>query len=275
MGVDAKIVEESERPFPIKPSRSQMCTEQGFKFARTHEQIFEFLFFSLNLAIKADETRLVAARALAQIDEDHKNRLVAIEAEKDHTVKAFGKFGRLMYENMCIRIVDNFICFLSDTIQVCMNKRPELLRSSEKVGIDEVLRFSNFKDLTAFLVDRKINEISYGGIKEIEPFFLDRTGINLFSSEGDRTKALISIELRNIYTHNRGVINDIFVKRTHKLSHGYKFVRGKRFAVHFDDVVDFANCMYSNAIRLDALVAKKFRVRRKLYKTWLEGRRVV
>ena len=98
-----------------------------------------------------------------------------------------------------------------------------MLRSSETIKIEDVLRFDNYDALIEFLVERRINELSYGGIREVNAFLLGRTGIGLWASDEERSLLSVSVELRNIYTHNRGVVNEMFVRKTKGSVHSFKF----------------------------------------------------
>ncbi len=95
--------------------------------------MFDFLFFAIRLASERDEMTFEAARVLAMIDVEYEGKFVEIEKDKKRTFNALRKFSVLMSENLCIRSVDNFLAYLSETIQMCMKSRPEMLRSSETI----------------------------------------------------------------------------------------------------------------------------------------------
>jgi hypothetical protein len=96
----------------------------------------------------------------------------------------------------------------------------------------------------------------------------ERTGIKLIEDEEERAALSFAIELRNIYTHNRGVVNETFLRRLKALKHGFSIVKGTRFHADFDTIVNLTNNMASIAKRLDQCVAAKFKVRQKAYETW-------
>jgi len=169
---------------------------------------------------------------------------------------------------MIIRLVDNFMSFLSETLQACMSKKPELLRSKEQIKTEDVLRFTNRRELVDFLVNRKLNELGYGGLRGIEEFMDQRLNVRLVKSDDERALLSIAIELRNIYTHNRGVANELFLSRIAEHEHAYKFIQGKRFHADFDQIVRFANNLFDIAIQLDGQVLTKFGLQKRRYVTW-------
>lgn len=255
--------------YPLLLDNSHMCTERLYHYFWRQFTIFDFFYFGLELALQIDRQRLIAAEALAEGgSKKDEMRLKEVEKNKDPAFKKLQSFSSLQSENICIRAADNFICYLSEIIQSAMRKKPELLKSNEQVRIEDILRFSNQRDLISFLVDRKLNELTYGGIREIEKFLEDRTGITLVSNDEERATLSFAIELRNIYTHNRGVVNDIFVRRLSGVQHGYKLQKGKRFHAEFETVIQLSNNMASLAIRLDDQFNSKFKLKTKRYATW-------
>lgn len=251
-------------PRLLQPDARELCTVTLRRFLKRHHAVFDFFFFGIHLAVRADEVRLTATKALAKAgrDKDVENLKRAAE-DPNPAQDKLNSFGDLQSENIVIRIVDNFLSFLSELIQEAFLRRPQMLRSEEKIRLDDVLRFSRYSDLTAFLVERKINELSYGGIAEVEKFLQLRTGLSLFETEEERTLLVLAIELRNIYSHSRGVVSEITMRRVANLETEWHFEKGEKFGIGYDEIVVLANNVMVIARRLDAAFAGKFRIRRK------------
>lgn len=251
-------------PMLLQPDERELCTMTLRRFLKRHHAVFDFFFFGIHLAVRTDEMRMTAAKALASVgrEKDVEN-LKRTEEDPKPAQDKLNSFGDLQSENIVIRLADNFLSFLSELIQEAFLRRPEMLRSEEKIRLDDVLRFSRYSDLTAFLVDRKINELSYGGIGEVEKFLQQRTGLSLFESEEEKTLLVLVIELRNIYSHSRGVVSETTLRRVANLETKWQFEKGKKFGVGYDEIVALANNLMVIARRLDAAFAEKFRIRRK------------
>ncbi len=241
--------------FPIS---SELCTKPLFLFLQRYHQIFKFLFFSSNLAVVRDQTRLIAARALATRSEEDKKYLEELERNKNPTFEKFRDFADFQSENMCIRLADNFLCYISDVTQICMKSRPEVLRSSETVKVEDILKLSSYTEVVEFLVERKINELSYAGTNKLNDFFTQRFGYSLWTSNHERSILIVAIEIRNIHTHSRGIVNRIFLNRIKDTVHPFNFTNGRKFHAGFDDLVILAKNMALIARRVDALAAEKF-----------------
>ena len=258
--------EKSDSLIPPYLSDESLCGKELFRYYRNNKTIFDFFFFGIDLVTKLDEAGLVATKVLAEGgDRKHRERLQILEKNPRPAFKKLQSFGRFQAEVICIRLVDNFSCFLSETIQSAMLKRPEMLRSSEQVKLSEVLRFTKYQDLVEFLVNRKVNELSYRGIQDIEDFLVDRVGCKLTETTEDRDNLSLAIELRNIYTHTRGVVSEVTLKRLKGTKFYDQLKLGDDYHVGYDEIIILARSMFKIACDLDLQFSKKFRFRRIAY----------
>jgi hypothetical protein len=67
--------------------------------------------------------------------------------------------------------------------------------------------------LIAAIVEKKVNELSYHGMKDVTEFFEKKLGLQLFTDRDDLFKAALHVDIRNLITHNRGIVNRIFQQR--------------------------------------------------------------
>jgi len=264
------LTEDSERPVSLRvPQRNSVCTKACYSFQRQHFIIFDFFFFGLNLTTNTDSMRLKAAEALAFAERpEDLERLEVIKKNPKPNFKKLQSFSNYQSEIMITQSVDNFLWYVSTLLQTCMTKRPEILRSKEQIKTEDILKFSKRSDIVQFLIDRKVNELSYGGLRKLEEFLNQNLGIPLFNSEDERTLVMVAVELRNIYIHNRGIVNQMFLGRMKDRNHQFSFVEGKRFHTDFDLLVDLTNALFDVAIKVDLLAMKKFKLHRKRYSTW-------
>ena len=155
-----------------------------------------------------------------------------------------------------------------------MKRKPEIIKSGETVKIEEIFNYPSRRELINYLIDRKINSLSYGGLKQIEKFIFEALNIDLFSTEKDRNLLRIFIEVRNIQTHNRGYVNRIFLDRVEDLlpSFHFKFKEGKKAHLDFDDLSIISKVCVTTSLDLDARTAEKFGIQRKKISTWLKDK---
>ncbi len=258
-----------DRAFPTAPEQNELCSPELRTFLRTHHQIYDFFLFNIMIATRVDDQRMTAAKALAKLGRPKDvEALKLAEEEPEPAFKKLQEFGRLQQENICIRSVNNFMSYLSEIVQASLMKKPEILRSSESVKLEDILRFSNYKELVAFLVNRKVNELSYKSLSDFEDFIRDRTGLSLSESEDHKNNIMFGIEVRNAFTHSRGIVTDTTIRRLSKIDHGRSISVGRRFEAGFDELVSISNSLVAVARDLDQRFCEKFKIRRKRYKSY-------
>jgi hypothetical protein len=268
------MVDEAEPlHLPIVAS-DELCSAPLHRFLREYVDALDFFFFTINLASGADEARMIAAKALAEGgSEEDQRRYDEILESPTTTFDKLTKFGWIQSRNLVLTVSNGYLCYLSEIIQEVMRRRPEVLRSSATIPLSDVLSFARYTDLISFLVDRQINEIAYGGLLDIDKYVSGRLGLDLFENSEVRDLLIILIESRNIYTHNRGIVNELFLKRVRNHC-GFTFQPGRRFHVGMEDFIKLTENCIAAARRLDQRICPKFKVARKRYRSWQRPRRV-
>ena len=128
-------------------------------------------------------------------------------------------------------------------------------------------------DLRAYIANKKINELSYGGLKQIQEFISDRLGVEMFTSTEQQSLLTIFVELRNIHTHNRGIVNQLFLDRIGEGHKQFKFTLAKLFHVDLDNFILLSKNAIEVALQVDDSLAKKFKIKRSHYKKRLAKER--
>ena len=224
------------------------------------------------MATSIDKQRLVAAKALAKFgSEEDRLRLEELNDSPQQMFDKLTTFSNLQSENLCIRSIDNFTSYLSEIVQRVMKKRPEILKSSESILLEDVLEFKNYRDLIEFISNRKINELSYKKLSEFEKFLKDRTGLFFTDIKKDRSTLMLGIEARNIYTHNRGVVNEVTLRKLSEMNIDHDLKHGERYHMGFDELTQLQNASMRIARNIDSRFAEKFRIQRKKFSTFADN----
>ena len=258
---------ERYRSTNLDPNR--LCTRALYRFAHEYHETVRFFFFVITLASRADQMRLVASKALAEgmaKPEDIK----AYEEAQTNPSPVFDelrKFAYIQSQNLVLRTSNAFLLYYSEIIQAAILKRPETLKSKQTIRWDELLGFTRFDDVVRYLIDKKINDLSYAGLGQMEDFMFERLGIDGSITDEQRSLAAIFVEIRNIYTHNRGIVNGVFLARI-KDHLEFKFVDGDYFHTDFDIFSRLSGNCLEVACAINEAVAKKFGLKRKRYRVW-------
>lgn len=249
------------------------CTKSMYFLVYDYLSAVELFIFTANLASRADKGAERAAKALLELAENETDRqryLKTIEAVAENR-GAFGnlrKFRATQSRYLLTTTVEAYNCYLSHIIQCVLSRNEMMLKSGDKVvSVEELLDFKTKKELVDYLIDRKLHDLAYGGIKGIEKYMSDVFGIAMFENDEQRDLFVVFSELRNVHVHNRGYINRLFLMRV-KNVRGFKFEKNKRFVLDLDDIFALSKNLFTVAIRMDRLIARKYHLDRKRYSNW-------
>ena len=152
------------------------------------------------------------------------------------------------------RTVDNFITYFKDLLAEVINVSPEILRSKEQERLDFILQFDTIEELRNVIAEKKIEELFYRGILDINKFFEEKLGIKLFKTEEDLNNVNALVKQRNLIVHNRGRINKQFLKEFPKSN----FEENKYLVFSYENLSRI-NVMLSNfLVYIDKEVGSKF-----------------
>lgn len=254
----------------LDPKR--LCTRALYRFVQDYHETVRFFLFTVNLATRADEMRLIASKALAGHggSPEYIKGYEEAQANPSPVFDELKKFGSIQSQTLVLRASNAFLLYYSEIIQSAILKRPEILKSRQTIRWDELLGFTRFDEVVRYLIDKKVNELSYAGLGQMEEFMFERLGLAGSLSDEQRALVAIFVEIRNIYTHNRGVVNGIFLARVNDHM-GFNFVDGEYFHTDFDAFYRLGGNCLEVAYTIDEAIAKKFGLKRKRYSVWRSG----
>ena len=221
-----------------------------------------------------DDGRVKAAKALlttAKNDEE-RERFEKSAAEPDVVLNQLKKHAVVNSQNLTNNIVNAFQRYFSAIIYSAALKRPAMMSSSQSIKIEDVFRFSRHKDLVNHIIDKKVNELAYGGLVDMERYFNERIGVTMFSDQRQRDLMRLFVEVRNINVHNGGIVNELFASRVGVVD-GFSYTKGKLFHVDFDLLIALTDNAMKVATNIDSVVAKKFGMRLQRHRQWLDPSR--
>lgn len=268
--VEASTEDEAPPPPAFYPPPTFVCTEAYADFLKEYRANIDYFMFIAYMAANADKAMAAVSQALAIVsnDPEAKARYERHLKEPDRTFRTLRRYSVLTSQNLTNGVVNAFQRYFSTLIQKAALKRPQIMASAkEQVRVDDVLRFSRHRDLVRYVVDRKINALSYGGLEELERYYDERLGVQMFQNERQKSLLRLFIEARNINVHNGGRVNEIFAQRVGNVD-GFPYTQGELFQIDFDDLITLATNAMTVAQAMDATISSKFDMRRKTVASW-------
>ena len=119
----------------------------------------------------------------------------------------------LMLQLFFCRHVDNFQIFLEETLRAVYHKQPGLLRKSEQVTLAQVLAHANMDAFVEEVIETRIHKLAYKSIRDLATFFKEDIKFDLFKERKTLEIVELAFDVRNLITHNYGIVNKIFLSK--------------------------------------------------------------
>ncbi len=212
------------------------------------------------MAVHIDRTTQIAKKTLEfnpLVDKEinYDDYEVDMKSEKAHPVLVkLGSYNIFIRELMLSRGVDNYLAYISELLFLIFKSKPEMLKSNEQITIETILHHSSMDDLLITIAEKKVHELSYQGLKELALYLKSKFGLILFQSQAEILKAIEIIEIRNLIIHNRGVINNIYLKKTK--SKNYEI--GQKLDLSIETIQDYLNFLANSVQEIDSAAIDKF-----------------
>jgi hypothetical protein len=189
-------------------------TPAGWSFLRENNRLVGFVFYITRLATSTDEKARIAVRALYETEDPETYRSSLEKIEKEGATQELRKQHRdMVLEMMLSRLAENFLVYVTELLTLIFRTRPETLRSSETVRLDAILKHGTMEELVHDLAERRVNQLSYQGMRDLAAYLSNRLGFDIFSGCEQLERAIRIIESRNVIVHNRGRVSELFRSR--------------------------------------------------------------
>ncbi len=131
--------------------------------------------------------------------------------ELGYSQMIFGSKVMPFLREMClIYLISNFEEFLKNVLSVVFTSKPEALKSTKQISVEEVINSGTMPELLEKIIEHEVNDILDEGIDKYEKFLEDRFGVPL-STDSDWTKFKEKFYRRNLLVHNNGIVNKKYI----------------------------------------------------------------
>lgn len=209
------------------------ATSAAFAFVNEHSRLLDFASFSQRAFVDLIKSEI---------------------AEQGKPSDTRQSNEMMLHELILTRTVDNFLCFISDLLALIYKTKPEMLRSSEQERVDFILRFSDMNQLCTAIAEKRVERLSYLGLKELAEYIETHMAFELFESKDELDNAAILVEMRNICVHSRGCVGSISARRFPQLLNQV----GKRIDLSYDTVTANRKFLENCVFDIDVRATEKF-----------------
>jgi len=232
-------------------NRTELTTGPCSRFFKFDDEIKEFFIFFVKWTRRPDE---MYRDVVELIHKDEPEKLKELLAEPMRGEVHLKRFSRFVMEMMVIRGADNFLTYVSELLALVFTSRPETLKSGETVRLEEILQHPTMDDLVTRLAERRVERLSYQGMKDLQKDLAEKLNFEIFPSSGPLSRAVRIIEIRNLFVHNRGIVNRTFLSRTGDSS----LAIGSLFKLSPHSVISELDFLAQSVLDIDERAALKF-----------------
>lgn len=162
--------------------------------------------------------------------------------------------GEALIRMLFSSFLDTFEKYLSDLLLEIYLAKPETLKSSATITMEEVLKHHNMNDFVQYVANKKIEKLTKGNIKG----FIDENkqikGLAVFTKELIERLDLY-FQIRHLYTHSNGRIDAKFIK-----SATGSWQIGDIHNMPIDEVCDMIELVCQTVDQLDKAAISKYKL---------------
>jgi hypothetical protein len=241
---------------------SSYYTQPLIELHKNITSLLKMVSFFNHLAIRSDYVSFTAANALLKIEdissgelEEKQNRYKqTIEEKGDGAVKKFLEYEKMLHEMILCKCVDIFNIYVSNILAMIYLKNPKTLSSSKQIDIKFILNHENMDELIYAIAEKKISELTYKSIEELNNIIFNEIGLQLIDDKSDLELLSMINAIRNLIVHSNSIIDNTFLR----IVKGCNQTKGEALNLSSKDVYDWIVFIHSQSKIIDKKVSKKF-----------------
>jgi hypothetical protein len=156
---------------------------------------------------------------------------------------------------MCFcRAVNSFLTYVAGLMTLIYEKYPKKLPSNKQTTYGFCIEHHMAGDLISALAEETVMALTHQNLDALAVYFRKNLDLVLFTEDAATANASLCVDIRNIITHNRGIVNRFFVQRNPQFADSL----GKRVVVDEKDSQEMLGSLGHCARQLDLRAVMKF-----------------
>src|SRR3984957_14714578 len=175
-------------------------------------------------------------------------------APPESAVAQMDLHGPVLDEMLFCRGVNSFLTYLADLMTLIYEKYPKKLPSNKQTTYGFCVEHHMAGDLISAFAEETVISLTHQNLDALAKYFKKNLDLVLFTKDTGTANAALCVDIRNIITHNRGVVNRFFIQRNPRFAKDL----GKRVVLSKEDSQDMLGTLGYCARQLDIRAVKKF-----------------
>ncbi len=160
----------------------------------------------------------------------------------------------VLEEMFFCRGVNSFLTYLADLMTLIYEKYPKKLPSNKQTTYRFCIEHHMAGDLISALAEETVMELTHQSLNALARYFKKNLDLVLFTKDAHLANAGLCVDIRNVITHNRGIVNRFFIQRNPRFADDL----GKRVVLGAGDREEMLSTLGYCARQLDLRAIKKF-----------------
>jgi len=157
-------------------------------------------------------------------------------------------------EMIFCRGVNSFLTYLADLMTLIYEKYPKKLSSNKQTTYRFCIEHHLAGDLISALAEKTVMELTHQSLDVLVEYFKKNLDLVLFTKDARLANAKLCVDIRNVITHNRGIVNRFFIQRNPRFADDL----GKRVVLSEEERREMLSTLGYCARQLDVRAIKKF-----------------
>ena len=157
-------------------------------------------------------------------------------------------------EMLFCRGVNSFLTYLADLMTLIYEKYPKKLSSNKQITYRLCIEHHIAGDLISALAEEKVIELTHQSLDAFAKYFKKNLDLVLFTKGAHLSNAGLCVDIRNVITHNRGIVNRFFIQRNPRFADDL----GKRVVFSEQERREMLSTLGYCARQLDVRAINKF-----------------
>lgn len=169
---------------------------------------------------------------ITDINNDGKKKFIIKENCSEDFIKGIDEFReknknikkrKILYRSALMSLVVYFEGMISDVFKFLIDKNPDSIINSKQLTFKEIKELGSMECAIEYLIEREIESITRGDYIDWCNELKKKFKLNLKNIDEDKNIIIEIIKRRNLFVHNNGYVNNIYIKSVDKnLTEGIK-----------------------------------------------------
>jgi hypothetical protein len=239
---------------PSLPAKGTAAAQGFFAAARFDSSLLHFI---IDVVLRGDHIAFVAKHALEGSEEYKKLDPAQLATADPGPLTRFLRNRRqVLLEMFLARLIDNFQSYLVDLVRAVLHARPAMLSTRQQtLTLEELLKYERIEDLIHEVIEKRVNALAYEGFGELYSWCAER-GLEIRVPELDRDAVVELIATRNVIAHNRGLVDEKYLRTVAQS----RFSLGEVRKLHIDDLLGAQSLLHRAVAETDHAAVMKFQI---------------